>query len=763
MVAVATGAAAVAVAQSPPSLGSSSSFAVLAGSRVTSSGATILAGNAGVSPGASIGGLSSSNFVIGGVFTNDALARRAQSDQAAAFQDLGRLPCGTTLPSALGARTLGPDVYCAGPATLSGRLTLDAGGNPDAVWIFKVDSLTTAAASAVDLPNGGKDGNVFWRIDGAAAFGANSYFLGNVLARSDIDAGSGANVAGRLLSQNGAVSLRDSSVTICCDVLTMLPRMVPGGTVGTPYAQTLAVTGGVPPYRLAVVAGQLPPGIAFAANGTLSGVPTAEGRFRAAIVATDSEGVSCIRVYTISVCRTITLSPLLDPAACAFYEQRITASGGTEPYVFTAPDSLPPGFRLTSDGVLSGTTTPGVYTFPVTATDAAGCSGSRTYVLRVSGELTLLPPALPDGSVGTAYEARLRTMGGTGPFTFAVTEGRLPAGLELLEDGTLRGTPSAGGCFTFTVTATNGVCAVKRDYSLVICPVTVVFSPETLPDGTACEEYPPTPITAAGCTGPYTLTAEGLPDGLRFDPPGVITGMPVTPGTYDFTVIVSGARGCTARRDYRIYVGCGPLDIERELPPAATCTFYEHRLTATGACPAPLSFSAPAGTLPSGLVLSPEGVISGTPTTAGDYTFDLTVTAPGCPPSMVTLHLPVACVLTLSPRDLPPATVGVGYDQPLTPCGGLPPYSFTVISGALPPGLLLDLDDGAIAGIPIGPGCSTFTIGVTDSAECSGEQTYELCVDPLGPAVPALSGWMLAVLCALLAGMGVIAARGGSG
>jgi hypothetical protein len=309
LVVVSAGTAAAAIAQSPPSLGSARSFAVLGGSRVTSSGATILAGNAGVSPGASVDGISASNFVIGGVFTNDGLARSAQRDQTDAYEELDDLPCGTTLPSALAGRILEPGVYCAGPATLSGRLTLDAGGDPNAVWIFKVDSLTTEPSSAVDIVNGGKDGNVFWRIAGAVALGANTYFIGNVLAQSDIGAGSGVSVAGRLLSHNGAVSLRDSSVTICCEVLTMLPRMVPGGTVGTAYAQTLAVIGGTPPYTFAAVAGQLPPGIVLSARGALSGVAAADGTFRVAIVVTDSEGISCIRVYAISICRTITLSP----------------------------------------------------------------------------------------------------------------------------------------------------------------------------------------------------------------------------------------------------------------------------------------------------------------------------------------------------------------------------------------------------------------------------------------------------------------------
>ena len=178
---------ATALAQNAPPLGASVSFAVLAGSAVRNSGSSLVTGNLGVSPGTSISG---SPTVRLGDVRND-LAAAAQSDAALAYNLLGAGGCTATQR----APTLPPGIYCLS-TTLAGTLTLDAGGNAGAVWIFRGDSFATEAMSTIRLINGAHDSNVFWRVAGTATLGAKTAFAGTLLAQGDIALGGGTSVSG---------------------------------------------------------------------------------------------------------------------------------------------------------------------------------------------------------------------------------------------------------------------------------------------------------------------------------------------------------------------------------------------------------------------------------------------------------------------------------------------------------------------------------------------------------------------------------------
>jgi len=214
-------------------------------------------------------------------------------------------------------------------------------------------------------------------------------------------------------------------------------------------------------------------------NVTIAGNASTGGR---TITVTNPDGQSVTSgsaIFTVSPgsCPTISLSPatLPDGAAGAAYNQTVTASGGQSPYSFSVTSgSLPSGISLSSGGVLSGTPGfGGASNFTISANDANGCSGSQSYTLTVTGcpSITLSPTTLPDGTVGSSYSQTITASGGTAPYTFTVTSGSLPAGLSLATDGTLSGSPTAGGTSNFTVTATDGSgnsCTGARAYSLTI-------------------------------------------------------------------------------------------------------------------------------------------------------------------------------------------------------------------------------------------------------------------------------------------------------
>lgn len=768
-----------AAAQAPP-LGTAATFGVLGGSAVSNTGPTVVTGNLGVSPGTSVTGFPPGIVTGGTIHSADAVALQAQSDLTVAYVALAGLPCNTVLTGQdLGGQTLAPGVYCfSTSAQLTGTLTLDAQGNPNAEFIFQVGStLTTASNSTVRVINGGQNCNVYWQVGSSATFGTASTFLGNVLALASITVTTGGNVSGRLLARNGAVTLDSSSVAICpaCNPITLSPSTLPNGTLGAAYSQTITASGGTAPYSFTLVSGSLPPGLSLSTSGALTGTPTSAGSFTFTVRATDSAGCFGSRVYTIVInpaaCPTITLSPTTLPAAIAgtpYGPVTITATGGTGPYTFAVTaGALPPGLSLSTAGVISGTPTQsGSFTVTITATDSAGCQGSRLYSALVNCPVILVAPAtLPDGIVGVPYgPVAITASGGTAPYVFTVVSGTLPAGLTLSPAGSLSGTPTAAGSSTFTVRATDAVgCFGERLYTLIIavrgCP-SILVSPATLPPATIGIVYGQT-ITASGGTAPYTfaVTAGALPPGLTLSPAGALTGTPTMAGGYTFTITATDSAGCLGSRVYLLIVSCPTITVAPATLPAPVAGVpYSQTITASGGT-APYSFAVTAGALPPGLTLSVGGLLSGPPTATGAYTFTVTATdAAGCPGSRIYTFTVTCPTITIAPATLPAATIGVAYNQTITTSGGTAPYTFAVTAGALPPGLTLS-SGGLLSGTPTTDGVFNFTITATDSAGCQGSRPYSLGLSIPTYAIPTLDSPGLAVLVLALAIAGVLAIR----
>jgi hypothetical protein len=195
-----------------------SSFAVLAGSTVTNTNTpTVVNGDLGVSPGSAVTGFPPGT-VTGTIHAADSAAAQAQSDLTAVYNDLASTPCNTDLTGQdLGGKTLTPGVYCfSTSAQLTGTLTLDGQGNPNAVFLFKIGStLTTASAASVLLINGASNCGVFWQVGSSATLGTGTALAGSLIALTSITLNTGAGVTGRVLARNGAVTLDDSHVTLC--------------------------------------------------------------------------------------------------------------------------------------------------------------------------------------------------------------------------------------------------------------------------------------------------------------------------------------------------------------------------------------------------------------------------------------------------------------------------------------------------------------------------------------------------------------------
>ena len=213
-----------AATQPPVPLGSAATFGVLAATTVTAIPATTVTGDLGVYPGTTVTGAPTVN---GTLHLGDAVAGQAQLDLTTAYNDAaGRTVGAVSVAGNLGGQTLAPGLYISTSSLeiSSGDLTLDALGDPNAVWIFQMAStLVTTSGRQVILSGGAKAANIFWQVGSSATLGTTSVFKGNILALTAITLQTGATLEGRALAQNGAVALDANTIAI--------PNTVPASVI----------------------------------------------------------------------------------------------------------------------------------------------------------------------------------------------------------------------------------------------------------------------------------------------------------------------------------------------------------------------------------------------------------------------------------------------------------------------------------------------------------------------------------------------------
>jgi hypothetical protein len=199
----------------PTFLGTAANFRILAAETITNTGLTTIDGNLGLTPGTSVTG---SPTVTGTSYIGpaNAVAIQAQIDMINAYNTIAATPfttdltgqdLGTLLPLLAGVYHFDTS------AQLTGNLVLDAGGNPNAVWMFQIGStLTTANISTVTIINGGSANNVYWQVGSSATLGGGTSFVGNILALASITLNTGATISGRALAHTAAITLAANTI-----------------------------------------------------------------------------------------------------------------------------------------------------------------------------------------------------------------------------------------------------------------------------------------------------------------------------------------------------------------------------------------------------------------------------------------------------------------------------------------------------------------------------------------------------------------------
>ena len=529
---------------------------------------------------------------------------------------------------------------------------------------------------------------------------------------------------------------------------------LPTGTVGLAYSQTLAATGGVPPYAWAVTTGSLPAGLTLSGGGVLSGTAAAAGTASFTVQATGANAAAVTKAFSLTTVLTppvITTTALAAGTAGLPYSQTLAAAGGTTPYTWTVTaGSLPAGLTLNSGGVISGTATAaGATGFTIQVTGANAMSSTKTFSLTVAESTWYWTnfaglPLTSGTANGTGGAARFNNPAGIAldgagnlyiaDFSNHTIRKATPAGAMT----TLAGSPQLSG----TTNGTGGAARFNNPAGVALDGAGNLFVTDYA-NHTIRKVTPAGVVTLFAGRAKMTGTTNGASSAARFyypegiavnsagtvyvvdsynhtirkvTPAGTVStlaGSPRTTGTAD------GAGGA-ARFNYPSGIaldGAGNLFVAdnsnhtiRKLTPAGVVTTLGGSAGITG------SGDGPGGEArfyePYGLAVDSAGVLS-----LSDYANH-----------RISKGTPWIPAITTS-TTLSTGTVNQAYSQSLTATGGLAPYAWSLAAGSLPAGLTLNAA-GRISGTPAAAGTTGFTVQVTGGNALSATSAFSLTVQP---------------------------------
>jgi parallel beta-helix repeat protein len=327
----------------------------------------------------------------------------------------------------------------------------------------------------------------------------------------------------------------------------------------------------------------------------------------------------------------ITTAALPNGTLNVAYSQALAASGGTPPYQWAQYANFPAWLSISTGGLLTGTPpTTGPFDFQVQVRDAHQGIWKAFHLGISTTTLTITTTSLPNGDVGFSYSQTLHASGGSGSYTWSLFSGSppLPPGLgPITSGGLISGIPTTGGTYPFTVQVDDGSTQVTLPLSITISAVPLNITTLSLPAGNVGTAYTQ-PVAAAGGSGSYTFSifSGSLPAVLTLDPgTGVISGTPTTVGTYNFTVRVNDGY-TTHDQGLSITINVALVKVTTTtLADGYTGIAYSQTLQASGGSGS-YTWTVTSGSLPTGLnPLHSNGVIDGTPTTAGTYPFTVRV------------------------------------------------------------------------------------------------------------------------------------------
>jgi len=543
---------------------------------------------------------------------------------------------------------------------------------------------------------------------------------------------------------------------------------------GTTYSQ-LNPSGGTGPYTYTPV-GAYPAGCTIQVGSLLNGVsgtyqlacsPFAAGDYTLTLRMEDSATPHnfAVRTIAIHVLPITLLSSTSLPAASvgvAYSAALLTTGNLTGINASLAPGSAyPPGLSLGS-GVIAGTpTAPGNYSFTLIVTDPSGFTNPFTFSLPVSPIAITNPDIIPVSAiVNVPFSYQLTASGGGSSKTWSLDTGSsLPGGFTLNSAGLLSGTASSmgNGIFKLNAKVSDGTNSITHPLTLFVryaSPYVLSIDP-TLQDVRVGANLN-LALNVAGGTPPYTWTVPAgsiLPPGLALQGGPTLsfyssaqtvgntylTGAPTTPGTFAFDLIATDAAGVQARCTFTLNVLALSI-LGGSLRSGTVGVGYSQQLTAVGGAP-PYNFTYEPSVLgrdmlPAGLTASSSGLISGTPTSTGDFNLYAVAhdSAGRAFRSAYSFSVSTSQGLRITSQPGPTWAVGIG-PQLFLNIAGSSTYTWTVSSGSLPPGVTIGTTGSSpvLVGTPTMAGPYNFTLRATDTANGANvaERAYSIVVAPM--------------------------------
>jgi hypothetical protein len=438
------------------------------------------------------------------------------------------------------------------------------------------------------------------------------------------------------------------TLTVVYPALSVTTSSLPNGSVGVAYAQTLAATGGSGSgYTWNVISGASTlsaVGLSVSSAGVVSASSPTQGTATFTVKVTDSANNTATANLSVTIYAGLTVTTASLPSADAgtAYSQTLAAAGGTGSgytwSVASGQSSLTStGLSVSSAGVVSASSLiAGTASFTVKVTDSANNSASQTLSVTVNPVLSITTTTLPSGTVGVAYAQTLAAGGGSGGYSWSVTNGASSlsaVGLSVSSGGVVSAASPTQGTASFTVKVTDSTGAsTTQNYSVTIYPALSITT-NSLPSGTVNVPYSQA-FTASGGTGTgYTWSLTGGQSsltslGLSLSSAGVLSGSGPSYGTANFTVKVTDSANNTASGTFSVTINYGTLSISTTTIQTATVNqAYSQGFGATGGSGS-YTWSLTSGQTAlnnDNLTFSTGGTLSGTPTTNASIPFTVQV------------------------------------------------------------------------------------------------------------------------------------------
>ena len=660
----------------------------------------------------------------------------------------GQLPPGLALDTETGALS--------GTPTKTGSYTFSIGVT-DAAGYYAEQEYTVevteplAILTESSLYRGTRGTNYFVSFDASGGTSPHSFSRSSGSLPSGLSLSSNGNLSGtpssagtytftiRVTDADGRTAEKQFTIEIVNPV-TISTTTLNDGIVGQPYNQGISASGGYGGLSHELYSGLLPAGLSLdSQSGAISGTPMEETYGSIVFAVYDREGRITFKDLEIKISEPLGILTAALPNALQDeqYSESIRVQGGIEPFSFSYTGQLPDGLTLsTSTGAISGVPVSRQFkNFTVTVKDSSHPTqqaSTKILSLRVTNILTITSSSvMPNEKEDVeANPVVLSAKGGPSPYRWHLTDGYLPDGISLDEEaGTLSGTASIRGDYTFTLQVTDSSTATaEKDFFWHISDELQIVS-YVVPDGAKDISYN-FALEAKGGMPPYTWRNKSgtLPNGLTFHSNGTIKGRPTQRQTYSFIVEAndSDSPAQTTEQQYIIEVLDTLVITTKSLPNARASEAYTTTIRAELGKP-PYSWNIESGVLPAGLELIPTSStarLEGTPTKSGTYTFTIAVSDTGTPVQTTTREftMEVYGAVTIDNVELTDAIRGIPYSEDLVATGGVLPYIWRIVEGVLPAGLQLNRSTGHISGLTtleVGQS-SEFTVRVTDSGTPSG-------------------------------------------